>query len=199
MLIRNILPAVKADSAAPHERAVLHLARRRGLLRSRDVAATGNTDRNTDPPGARGEARANRPWHLYAGWSTRQCPSLIGRGVAACAARRDLPALGLARARNRNTGAVRGLAGAAARACVPPRLASTRDSRGPHVPRVTDCGRRPASRSTASAFPSSTPPRPLPTASSFATRSGSMLRWRRCVRDGVSARSASMTFGSTPV
>ena len=41
MLLRNILPAVKADSTAPHERAVLHLARRRGLLRSRDVAALG--------------------------------------------------------------------------------------------------------------------------------------------------------------
>ena len=103
---------MKMGSAAPHERAVLKLARRRGLAPLARRRRARNTYGRPDPPGARGEARANRSRHLYAGWSTRQRPSLVGRGVAASAARRHLPALRPARSRNRNAGTVRGLAGA---------------------------------------------------------------------------------------
>ncbi len=185
---------MKMDSTAPHERAVLRLARRRGLLRSRDVVALGiPTVVLTRLARAGKLERTGRGIYALAGR-----PSSANRSLAEVSLRAPRGVICLLSAlrvtRNRNAGAVRGLAGAAGR-----RFATAarhpRDPRGPHVTSVADRWGRHHQGRRRHASPSSTPPRPSPTASSFATRSGSMLHWRHCATDGVSARSASMIAG----
>ena len=163
---------MNGKSTAPHERAVLHLARKRGLLHTRDVAALGvPTVVLTRLTRAGKLERAGRGIYTLA--ADQERPSFVGRsslrvprGVICLLS--ALRVHGSAHRRRSRSG-WRYPQGRAARLATP-KIRVVRMSRA-----SLTAGRRPASRWKASACRSSTPPRPLPTASSFATRSGSYV------------------------